>query len=697
MALISESQGRGGVKPLQGRLLGAIGLIAAAFLLLVSRLYALQILRGEELTRKGRRNFVQKVEIPHDRGIIYDRYGRILVDSRPSLDLQLTPTFLGNADQLQETLQELAEHIDLTQEDLDAITETIQKSRGLDRFQPVVVYRDLNPEQVEGVEAARSIFHLDGVTIAEGRRRTYRYGSLAAHLLGYVNEIDPGTLDRERARDNPLRYQLGDAIGRAGIERTYEKHLRGVDGYEKIVVDAKGRRQLDETVDQLLGGGHRVEPQPGHNLILTVDLDLQQAAEAAFNGRAGAVVALDPNDGSILAMVSHPGYDANRISGALGKEEKARLDDDELKPWLNRPIQGQYAPGSTFKVVTALAALNNRATSPKEKVFCPGFFRMGRRTWRCHRDAGHGPVALRQAIKVSCDTYFYTMGARLGIDTLAETSRLLGLGRATGVPLRGEQPGLVPDEAFHDRVDKATGGYQRGMVVNTAIGQGSLLVTPMQMAMVYVAVANGAALFTPRVVERIETADFRVQRRFLSVARTFVEQSKDRVGPEPQWRSALTPSLVVEEVVGRAPETVKAFLPETRSKLALPRSHLASVQSGLFAVTSEPGGTGYWRRSKLVSMAGKTGTAQVVRLGRERQRAEEMDYFERDHAWFVAYAPAEDPQIVVAVINEHSGHGGSKAGPIAVKVIDAFVELQRQRRLHASVGHDEQGSGEGEP
>ncbi|MEO1175273.1 MAG: penicillin-binding protein 2, partial [Myxococcota bacterium] len=277
--------------------------------------------------------------IRHDRGIIYDRYGRILVDNRPSLDLQMTPAFLGSKEEFQDTLDRLSIYIDFTPSEREALRQRIKANRGLTRFRPLVVRRDLNRAQVERIEADRATFALDGVEIVEGRRRVYRYGGTASHVLGYVNEIDARALDRERQKGNPLGYRLGDLIGRDGLERTHEDALRGVDGYRKIVVDAKGRRLQDEFIDQLLGPEHEVPAKPGNNVFLSLDIELQQAAERKFKelGVAGSVVALDANTGAVLTMVSMPEFDPNRIAGADAAAYKRELDSDPLKPWINRP------------------------------------------------------------------------------------------------------------------------------------------------------------------------------------------------------------------------------------------------------------------------------------------------------------------------------------------------------------------------
>lgn len=633
--------------------------VAASCLLLMWRLFTLQILRGEELSDRGRDNFVQRVEVPHDRGIIYDRFGRILADNRPSSDLVVTPHFLGDRALARATLERLAVHLELDSARLAALQDQVFGKRGLDKFVPLRIARNLTSEQVEGIEAERGLMLLDGVDIVDGRRRAYPYGTIGAHVLGYLGEIDPASLARERQGENRLQYKRGDTLGRAGVERRLEAGLRGVDGFDNVVVDAKGRQLMWADIDGLLGPERHAEPRPGNNVFLTLDAELQQRAEEAFTGFAGAVIALDPRDGAVLALISAPAFDPNRLSAGLAPEEQARLQTDLLKPQMNRALQGQFVPGSTFKVVTAIAALETRTTTPTETVFCPGHFRLGSAVWRCHKDEGHGYVALKEALKVSCDTYFYTMAARMGIDAIAGVGRRLGLGALTGIGLGSEKPGLMPDSVYHNRVEP--GGYQKGMAVNAGIGQGAVLVTPLQLAAAYGAIATGTWR-TPHVIARVESPDYRVLRR-----------TRGATGAP------------VTEVTGDAPQPLPVDF-ELVSRAVMQRPEvLDTVRAGLLAVVAEPGGTAYSRRSTKTTMAGKTGTAQVVKLGKDRLKPDQVAYAQRDHAWFVAYAPAEAPEIVVAVLNEHSGHGGSHAAPIAVAVIDAYMDLKSQRSQTASL------------
>ncbi|HZY04900.1 MAG TPA: penicillin-binding protein 2, partial [Anaeromyxobacteraceae bacterium] len=424
--------------------------------------------------------------------------------------------------------------------------------------------------------------------------------------------------------------QLGDYIGRRGLERRWEAELRGVDGKQRVVVDARGNALRGS---DLIPEAHRRQPsRPGQNLVLSLDWRLQEFAERTFPGTAGAVLALDPKTGFLLTLVDRPATDPNKLSGRITKAELAEIASDPLQPELFRSIQQHYHPGSTFKVVTAVAALEEGVFKKGGTVWCPGYFSMGGRyRWRCDKDSGHGTVDLEHALGASCDVFFYTLGAHLGADRIAHWGGLLGLGRPTGLDISDREiPGVMPDEAWHDA--HIPGGYQRGMAVNLAIGQGDVNVTPLQQLVLFAAMASGT-VWRPQVVLRLEDA---------------------------------------------RGEVVKAFAPEERGKLPLKPETRAAVMQGLLAAVNKPFGTGWWSRLKDVVMAGKTGTAQVVKMGAHRLKASQVGYFERDHAWFAAFAPADDPQIVVVVLNEHSGFGASNAAPTASAVVKKWLELRKQ-------------------
>ncbi len=677
MALSTQSHGRTGVQEYRKRLLLLLWVIGVLFVLLFFRLYNLQIVRGTELSARGESNFIKRQRLPHDRGIIYDRYGRILVDNHLSLTLQLTPAFVGSKNDQLSTLNKLEEILNLSPEAYGELQDALQKVRGLERFQAITIKQNLSADELERVESMRSLMLLNGVDVVKNRRRTYPHGALATHLLGYVNEVSQRDLDKARAKGNPLSYRMGDIVGRSGVEERFEESLRGVDGFREVIVDVKGRKVEEHAVGSLAPMRRRVEPLPGKNIFLTIDLDLQRAVEEAFFGQAGAVVVVDPDDGSVLAMASFPDFDSNQISGALGVEVKEKIDKDPLKPWVNRTIQGQYAPGSTFKVITALGALEHDLTTPEEQINCPGSFTLGNHTWRCHKESGHGLVDLKDALKVSCDTYFYTLGLRLGIERLAAIGRELGMGKVSEFALRGEKRGIMPDKAFHDRVERKTGGYQKGMVINTSIGQGAVLTTPLQVGLLYATLINGGRVLRPKLIDKIQSADFRISRRRLlsddeSVGTSATSFASARI-------VTFRGNRIAEEVSGQGPKILERAEAKELNRVDLPDAYFYAVQKGLKAVVSEEGGTAFYRRSKKNTMSGKTGTAQVVRLGARRDDAKDMEYFARDHAWFAAYAPAKDPEIALVVLNEHSGHGSSQAAPIAVSVIDKYFELKAQR------------------
>ncbi len=620
--------------------LGALMLLG--LLALAINLYRLQVVHHEELLAKSEDNYVKEVRIRADRGIIKDRRGEILVDGRPSFDLYVTPAFCQKC--RAEVLPKLAVWLGWDEAYLQRVERDLKAKHGTQIFQPMAVDVDLTRDELDVVNA--HLFELPGVDVVPVQHRNYRTGPVLAHVLGYMNEVT----QEELSRLGPAgRYALGDYIGRRGLERAFELRtcngencgLRGLDGLSREFVNARGeaRRENGKVVKQ-----DEVLPVPGNNLILSIDARLQKAAEDAFpknpcvlpgNTReqdcaAGAVVVVEAKTGFILAMLSRPSFDPNELTGRITPARLAQLTRDPLQPMVFRPVAQHYSPGSTFKTFSLLAGLSNGLFTPHTVVSCPGGYRLGSRVWRCHKDAGHGPVDAKRALKVSCDTYFYKLADHLGIDVIAETGRALGLGAPTGIGVVAEVPGLMPDTAWHDRV--TPGGYQKGMALNTVIGQGDVNTTPLQLVMAYAAIANGGTLYQPQLVKRIESADGRV---------------------------------------------LEEFHPRVVRRIEIDPAHRKVITDALVAVVNEPGGTAYRSRLKDVVMAGKTGTAQVASLGSVRLKKEQMSYFVRDHAWFVAYAPAEDPEIAVVVLNEHGGHGGSDAAPLAKVVVERYFELKK--------------------
>lgn len=601
--------------------------VAAALgvLVLAGRLWYLQIFKGEEFSAKSSGNFIKELRVPADRGMILDRRGRRLVDNRPSWDLYLTPAFCEGCD---EVIGRLAVYLHLDGEELDRLTEGIARTKGLDRFRPLLVRRDLPRDELDVIEAHRDL--LPGTDVIPTPHRDYRYGSSAAHLIGYLGEVSQDEL--EKGREEGLGYRLGDYIGKRGIERRFESLLRGKDGIERVVTDAKGRR-LPELEGLIPKEERYVASLPGKNLVLSIDAELQHAAEEIFDVPTGAMVVMEVQTGYVLAMVSKPGFDPNRMTGRISRDELKSISEDPLEPMIFRPLQNHYHPGSVFKVIAQLAAFEQGFT---QDVFCGGGYTLGRRRWRCHKESGHGWTSPEEAMKVSCDTWFYAAADRIGIDPIADMSRRFGLGSTSGLDLGYEVPGIVPSTEYHQRHSR--GGYQRGFALNSVIGQGDNNVTPIQMAVVFAAIANGGTIYRPQVVRRAETP---------------------------------------------GGQSIEEFLPEVRSKLSIPRPHMERIRRGLEKVMEEPGGTAYRHRLPEIRTAGKTGTAQVVRIGAVRLKTEEMDFFSRDHGWFVAYGPVEEPQVVVVVLNEHGGSGGANAAPYAMAVLARYFEiLERERSAY---------------
>lgn len=624
--------GGGGSSDRGGRALGTRLLLAAALAtlllgVLVARLYTLQIAHGELYAEKSQENFIKELRVPASRGMILDRHGVPLVDERPSYDVFLTPAFCKRCD---ETVARLADVLGLEAEEIQKVNDQVKRARGLVRFRAFPVKVDVPRDDLDRLNA--HLLDLQGVDVVPTPHRNYRFGPVAAHLLGYMNEISPDELARQSTEEGALRYLQGDYVGRRGLERRYERELRGRDGIERVVVDARGNRIAQKA--SLIREEERLVPAvPGNNLVLSIDMRLQQAAEQAFPGKAGAVVALDANTGDVLAVVSRPSFDPNKMSGRITREELRALVKDPYLPLLFRPTQQQYSPGSTFKVVTALAALEQGSLGDHSVISCGGGYQLGKRRWRCDKESGHGGLGLELALAASCDVFFYALADRMGIEPIAQTARALGLGSPTGLDLGHEVPGIVPSTAWHNRY--TPGGYQRGFALNTAIGQGDTNATPMQMAVLYAALGNGGVVYRPHLVRRIEDADGRV----------------------------------LTEVA-----------PEVERRLPVQADHLEAVVEGLRMVVNNPSGTAFWQRpiGEAWDVAGKTGTAQVVAMGDKRLHEKDLEYWQKSNSWFAAFAPSHSPEIAVVVLNEHGGFGASAAAPTAMAVIKAYFDLKAQ-------------------
>ena len=604
---------------IESRLPFAIGIMLLVFGVFVVRLFQLQILQGKELEGIAEGNAVRLVRLEAPRGDILDREGSVLASTRPAFGVTVMPSDLRRPER---TLPALGMLLDA---DAEALRERVGKPRGRRRFQPVRLAGDLSYDHRARVES--HLYALPGISTDVQPRRHYVESVLAAHLLGTIGEIQREQLQTREFRD----YRSGQVIGQSGLEKLLEHHLRGRAGGRNVLVDVAGR-----VVDVL----EERRPEPGGSVTLTIDRDLQRAAEEGFlpdvlgePGKMGGLVALDPRNGDVLALVSKPSFDPNDFAGGIDVETWKRLASDEWRPLQDRALSGQYPPGSAYKPIVAAAVLSDGVVTPEQTFFCPGHFRLGRRTYRCWKQGGHGNVNLRDALKQSCDVYFYNVGLQLGIDRIADFARGFFLGRRSGIPWGDEKPGLVPTSSWKER--RFGEVWMKGETVSASIGQGFNLTTPLQLAVAYAAIANGGVLLKPRVVLRREGRDGRV---------------------------------------------VEADAPVVLGQVPVAPAHLALIRDALEAVVAEPHGTGGRARLPGVRVAGKTGTAQVVHLKHtEDLEEDEIPIKYRDHAWFVAFAPVDAAEIVVAVLVEHGGHGGSAAAPIARRVLARYFEKRSVR------------------
>jgi len=629
-------------------------MLVGTFTVFLLRLFHLQILEGADLASRSQRNSVRALRLEAPRGDIVDREGRVLATSRPAFRVQVIPNDVRSSRTTYTVLGELLGRDPYELHDL------VGSPGGRRRFQPVVLEGDLSYEERARVETHR--YALPGVVTDMTPRRHYVEDERAAHLLGTIGEIDANELGKETFAD----YQAGEVIGKFGLEARLEPHLRGRAGGRNVVVDVAG--QEIEVIDE-------VAPEPGGRLVLTLDVDLQRAAEEAFRPEVpeppvaaegeeeaeipepspvmGALVALDPRNGDVLAMVSEPAYDPNAFAGGIDAATWSRLTGDEWKPLRNRALSAQYPPGSTYKPIVALAGLGEGVIDADTSVFCPGYYRLGRRVYRCWKRGGHGEVDLLAALRDSCDVYFYQLGVELGIDTIARYAERFGLGRTTGISLQGERPGLIPTKAWKERARGER--WIKGETVSAAIGQGFDLVTPLQLANAFAALGNEGRRFTPRIVQRLETWDGQV-------VREIPPSEPEDAGIDPAHLALVREGLVA--VVHGTPGT-----PATADAPATPRIH----------------GTGGRARVEDVVVAGKTGTSQVVRLDLvEDLEEDEVPVRYRDHALFAAFAPADAPEIAVAVVVEHAGEGGgAAAAPIAQKVLATYFAKKREEKREA--------------
>ncbi len=596
------------------------------FVILTLRLIQLQLVHGKEYKQFSEENRITIKKIYALRGKLLDRHGRILVDNRPSFDITITRGHLG--DRKAAVFAFLRNDLQLPVEQMANIEAKVSSAP---RFEATTILEDVSHEIIANTKAKK--YQLPGVDIVYRPMRRYPHGSLACHLFGYLREVSKNRLAQLRTANADSDISRGDYIGVWGVEALMDAQLRGSNGARPVIEDAYGRELGEEDADFLLPTLRKREAKPGMDLFLSIDLELQKRAEEVFIHKSGAVVALEPESGEILAMVSKPCFDLTKFSRTIPADYWKQLRQDPEKPLYDRATMGIYPPGSTFKVITAAAGLRERLPlDGQDFQACRGSYRIGREVKRCWRPyPGHEAVDLIAALERSCDVFFYQLGLELGIDRIAEEAKIFGLGRRSGLGLNHEQSGIVPTTAWKRKTLQQP--WVDGETASVAIGQGYLAVTPLQMARVTAAVANGGKLVQPRVVQK-----------------------------------------AVNPVTGATQE----FTTTVESTLPLQRQQLEQIITGLDQAVNERKGTAYWRaRSNKIRIAGKTGTAQVVKQQRGEKLAAEFE----DHAWFIAFAPVTQPKIAVAVLAEHSGNGAKAAAPIAKQIIEAYLVDEEEKQL----------------
>jgi penicillin-binding protein 2 len=600
--------------------------------LLVARLVQLQVIDYERFSELSQGNRFRIEPLPPNRGLILDRNGRVIADNTPNWELVAVSEEIED---LEATLDAL-EQLELTDpSEHNTLRDLVRSHRGFER----VKLANLTEEQAATFAVRRHRF--SGVDIQEALVRSYPFGEASAHAVGYVGALSPQDYERVDRRD----YAATSQIGKSGVERAFEATLHGRVGYRQQVVNAQGRVLFDPTVNgegeeakKALAGVESRAPVPGKNVVLSLDMNLQLAAQDALGELRGAAVAIDTRNGDVLALVSTPSFDPNRFANGISRTDYVALNTDPDKPLLNRALTGVYPPGSTVKPFIGLTALLHESIDPHKEIYCPGEYRIPGFTHRYREGRGgvHGGTDLHEAIVRSCDVYFYQLALAIGIDDLSAGLRSFGFGAPTGLDIGGERSGILPSPEwkkrnFSRREDQV---WFPGETVNTGVGQGYMTVTPLQLAHAEATLAARGIGFKPRLLIGVE--------------------------------DSITREVTYSEPV--ALEPIEDYTPE----------HWDFVRDAMIGVTSEQGGTALAAmKGTTYTVAGKTGTAQVFTVAQdEKYREEDVDERLRDHGLFVAFAPAEAPRIALAVVVENGGGGARAAAPVARKIFDAYFATE---------------------
>ncbi len=613
--LVRGSSGAGPALPELNRRLKWVALVGVlVFGSLIFRLWQLQVVRGDRYYQRTVSNVVHERYLPSIRGQIVDRNRVPLADNLPAFDVYATPSSWTD-----DSKAELTRLLGLTEDQVAKVDERIAAGRKRAAKQPTLILEDVGRDQASLVEQAA--FDMEGVEVRNEPYRNYPQGKLAAHLIGYMSQMN----EKEYERLQPLGYDPSDLVGRYGLEAEWENYLRGKKGVERFALDAKGQRIDDDEAAGLIQGERVIEPVAGYDVVLTLDAELQKIAEKAVEPyKASAVAVVEIDTGRILALVSKPSFDPNVMTGRLTRAEEALLRADPAKPFVDKTLASRFPPGSVYKIVTAIAALEDGVVTEEEPVACTGLLELSGTKFKC--TAEHGTLDLVGAIQHSCNIYFWNLAQRIGMDRMAEVAREYGFGTPSGLGLNGDASGRVPTKAWYE----SRGRFKIGNTINASTGQGDVEVTVMQVAMAYAALANGGTLYVPQVVERVEVA--------------------------------------------RGGRVVVEYEPKAARHIDTPPEVVDVLERGMWKVVNEEGGTAYsYAHSDVVEYAGKTGTAEV-RTRKKDKNAPSVEGWHptRSHAWFAGWAPANDPEIAIVVLIEHGGPGGKVAGPVARDILEGW-------------------------
>ncbi len=609
-------------------------LLISAALLLTSRLWYLQILHGETLRQYSERNRLKESIILAERGWILDRHHHTLVNNQQGLKLTLTPQYIHD-------LPNIAEHIaPIIHKPIKYIIKKVKTSeKQYGPFRPAVIKKHLNIHQITQLKSLQLNF--TGMNIKQTAIRHYPLKKNAAHLFGYMGEISKKQINKFKKYKHRFHFRPGDLVGKSGLESIWEHELRGEDGFSFVEVNVHNRKSSSNIAR--LWSFQPKQPVRGHNLVLTIDKELQEKTYNSFlrkdsiGPRTGAVIVMKTN-GEILALCSSPAYDPNAFSIGLSKTEWMKLASDSLQPLRNKAIQNHYAPGSVFKPIVALAALQTGIITKNTLIQSPPHLVFNGRIYHDYRQTGHGAINVLSAIERSANVFFYKLGIQIGIDPIAHYAHLLNLGKKTNIQLEGETPGFIPNRKW--KKQNLGESWQPGENLSHAIGQGFILATPLQMAVAFNAIATEGNIMQPFIVKQIIDSNNQVLQTF-----------------QPHMIHSLHSSI--------------------------DKIHFQTIKKALTRVVQGENGTAKWYRVKNVSIAGKTGTAQVISLSKQNiyKKCKTRPYEHRHHGWFVAFAPAEQPEIVVSVLTEHSCSGSAGSAPIARDIINFYFNKKKNKLL----------------